>query len=230
MTAIYASDQPLLEISLEREVPDPDSTAAERDAALELLDAIEAFAASWLAPLALGFQVIYRDPESFFDEVGRPERPHHFLRERDMPPDLRVDPPFSESRTEIVEHLDRAVTERALLHALAQAAPPRRIVSMSELTWTAVRALSPAREPAQLDVGGHPSTPAQLRVNDALWYLGPSGIAGPPIKIRATNAHYTTTIVVDVYWDLWIDNAAGRALLDAACDRVARRVGWQRTP
>lgn len=227
-TSIYASDQSLLHLAVEQEIADADSADSELQIVRELVQALDVFAGSWVAPLSLGFQVVYRDPSNYFEEAGRPAQPNYMLRQEVVPADVSIGPAFSGSHTERVTTIDAASVENALLRALNQSAPPSRIVSFSQLEWTAVRALSPDLEPSMLDVGGHPSTPISEKKDGKLWYFGPSGIAGPPLRVRATSTHYAMTISVDVFWELWITHARGRALLDAALDRVLARPGWQR--
>jgi hypothetical protein len=227
-TTIYASDQPLLSIELEQEIPDADSLDADQQIVRELVQALDAFADSWVSPLAVGFAVVHRDPNNYFEEVGLPPEPHYLLREQHSPADVRIRPAFSNSRVEVSSKIDSHLVESALLRALNQSAPAGGIVSFSQLEWTAVRTLSPTPDASMLDVGGHPSTAIYEKANGSLWYFGPAGIAGPPLRVRATSTHYTLTLAIEVYWQLWIKYAPGRALLDAAIERVAGRPGWQR--
>lgn len=228
MSPIYASDQSLGHFVLEREVSDPDKDGSEREAATALVAAVDAFTTGWVKPLALGFQVVYRDSANFFDEVGRPARPHYFMRRDAVPADVLANAPFSESQIESVATLDPAGTLRALLSALNQKPALGQITSLSHIVWTAVQVRSPSCEPALLDVGGHPSSPVYAMTDGELWYSGPSGIAGPPLKLHAEHTHYTTTLQVELYWDLWL-TGPGRVLLDSALSRVAACDGWQRS-
>lgn len=230
MMTVYASDQSLFHLALERETPDPDAAQSDRDAITELVFAMDALATGWLTPLAVGFQATVRDPASYYADVGRPAYPHYSLRQRGVPSEVYLDPAFADSRVDEADHIDRDVILSAVTRALDQQAPPGQLISMAELWWTAVRARSPFVEPCTLDVGGHPNSPVYQQIDGALWYLGPSGIAGPPARIRAENTHFTTRIELSVFWDLWIGIAPGRALLDAAIERVLARPGWQCAP
>jgi hypothetical protein len=87
MRAIYASDQALLQVGLER-----GNTEHEGDRAgiAELLTAVDALTRGWLHPFGVGFQLVYGDPNEHFEQVGRPPIPHHFLREAELPENVLV--------------------------------------------------------------------------------------------------------------------------------------------
>lgn len=227
MIEVYASDQFLLYVTLERDnAPNEDDCAG----AAELLAAVEVLTDGWIKPLGVGFQLVHCDPARYFEEVGQPAQPHHFLRARAVPDDLRVWEAFSDSVVEDVAEVDEAVVRRSIMRGLDQAAPPGAVTALAELRWTAVRALSPVTDPIALAVAGKPvSTVAEI-IDGRCWYLGPTfGTAGPPARIRAVNDHFATRIQLEVFWDLWIGHTEGRALLDAGISRVLARAGWRRS-
>lgn len=227
MIEVYASDQFLLHATLER-----DNAPSEDDRAgtAELLTAVEVLTDGWLKPLGVGFQLAHCDPARYFEELGHPAQPHHFLRLRSVPDDVRVWEAFADSMVEVVPELDEVVVRRSILRGLDQAAPPGAVTALAELRWTAVRALSPITEPVALEVAGRPVSTVSEIIDGRRWYLGPtSGTAGPPARIRAVNDHFATRIQLEVFWDLWIRQPGGRALLDAGISRVLTRAGWVRT-
>jgi hypothetical protein len=227
MIEVYASDQFLLHVTLER---DNAKNEDDRAGTAELLTALEALTEGWLKPLGVGFQLVHCDPARYFEEVGQPAHPHHFLRSRAALGEVRVWEAFADSVVEDVPEVDHAVVRRSVLRALDQAAPPGAVTALAELQWTAVRALSPVAEPIALVVAGRPVSTVSKLIDGRVWYLGPTlGTAGPPARIRAVNDHFATRIQLEVCWDLWIGHAAGRALLDAGISRVLARAGWART-
>lgn len=103
---IYASDQSLLHVELQYETPAPELLDANHRIAVEVVRATDAFARDWLAPLGVGFGVVYRDPNNFFEESGAPERGGRVLiREAAVPATVVVNPAVSDSTTEIVPAL-----------------------------------------------------------------------------------------------------------------------------
>jgi len=227
MLEVYASDQYLLHVGLERVNTDDED---DRAGVIELLAAVESLTDSWLAPLGVGFQLVHCDPAQYFEETGSPAHPHHFLRARAVPDDIRVWEPFADSLIEDVVELDDVVVRGAVMRGLEQSAPPGAVTTLSELHWTAVRALSPVTEPIALAVTGRPVSTVSEVVHGQRWYLGPtSGIAGPPARLRAVNDHVATRIQLEIFWDLWIGHTGGRALVDAGVSRVLARAGWERT-
>ena len=227
MIEVYASDQFLLDIELERSNAENED---DRAGTLELLSAVEAFTDGWLQPLGVGFQVVYCDPSQYFEEVGRPMSPHYFLRSTAVSDDVHVWEAFSNSVIEDLPRVDAPAIRRRVAQGLDQAAPAGAITTLSELSWTAVRALAPSTEPILLEVTGFPVATVSELLDGQCWYCGPtSGLAGPPARLRAINDHFATRIQLSVFWDLWIGHAAGRALLEAGISRVLARAGWERT-
>ncbi|MBA3392014.1 MAG: hypothetical protein H0T89_05185 [Deltaproteobacteria bacterium] len=226
-TEVYASDQALLHVAFERANTDGED---DRAGIVELLAAIDALTAGWLAPLGVGFQIVHCDPAQYFEEAGRPAHPHHLLRVAPRTDEVVIAEAFSGSVVDTRQVIDGATVRDAIARALDQQAPAGRVTSLSELRWTAVRALAPFAEPVVLAVPATPVATVSELVDGVRWYLGPTtGIAGPPARLRATNAHFTTSFTLDVFWDLWIGQPQGRALLDAGTARVLARAGWDRT-
>jgi hypothetical protein len=226
MREIYASDQALLQVGLER-----GNTEHEGDRAgiEELLTAVDVLTWGWLRPFGAGFQLVYADPNEYFEEVGRPPAPHHLLREARLPDDLVVREAFSNSVIEELPLIDAAAVRRAIARGIEQPAPPGVVTSLSELKWTAVRALALTTEPIVLDVTGGTTSPLSQLVDGQRWYCGPTiGAAGTPARLRAVNDHFATSIQLEILWDLWIGHSDGRALLEAGVSRVLARPGWKR--
>ena len=227
MREIYASDQTLFQVGLER-----GNTEHEDDRAglAELLTAVDALTQGWLHPFGVGFQLVYVDPDEHFEELGRPPNPHHFLRETVIPEDVLVREAFSNSVIEELAFIDADAVRTTIARSMEQPAPPGAVITLSELKWTAVRALAPTIEPIALDVAGKTATTVHQLVDGQRWYCGPtSGVAGPPARLRAVNDHFATRIQLEIYWDLWIGHTDGRALLEAGVGRVLARAGWERT-
>ena len=94
MREVYASDQALFQVGLERGTGEHEN---DRTAVAELLSAVDALTQGWLHPFGVGFQLVYADPNEHFEEVGRPPAPHHFLREAKIPEHVLVREAFSNS-------------------------------------------------------------------------------------------------------------------------------------
>jgi hypothetical protein len=227
MIEVYASDQSLLRVGLERANADQED---DRAGITELLAAIDALTQGWLQPLGVGFQLVYCDPSQYFEEIGRPPVPHQFLRSARAPDDVHVRETFTNSAAEELPVLDAGSISRAIGRGLDQPAPPGAITTLSELKWTAVRARAPISDPIALQVTDIPVSTVSDIIDGQRWYYGPtSGTAGPPVRLHAINDHFATRIQLAVFWDMWIGHAAGRALLDLGIDRVLARPGWGRT-
>jgi hypothetical protein len=226
MIEVYASDQSLLHVTLERGNAEHEG---DRAGITELLAAIEALTESWLHPLGVGFQVVHCDPARYFEEIGRPAVSHRFLRATTVPDEVHVWEAFANSVVEEVPTVDAVVARRAIAQGLDQTAPPGAVTTLAELKWTAVRARAPMVDPIALKVVGQPVSTVSEIIDGQRWYYGPtSGIAGPPARLRAINDHFVVRIQLSIFWDLWIGHAAGRALLDAGISRVLSRPGWER--
>jgi len=227
MREVYASDQALFQVGLERGTGEHEN---DRTAVAELLSAVDALTQGWLHPFGVGFQLVYADPNEHFEEVGRPPAPHHFLREAKIPEHVLVREAFSNSVIEELPSIDTDAVRRTIARGVEQPAPPGAVTTLSELKWTAVRTLAPTVEPITLDVAGRTASTVSQFVDGQLWYCGPtSGVAGPPARLRAVNDHFVTSIQLEILWDLWIGNADGRRLLEAGVSRVLARPGWERT-
>lgn len=226
MIEIYASDQSLLRVGLERANAEHEG---DRAGITELLAAIDALTQGWLQPLGVGFQLVYCDPSQYFEEIGRPPGPHQFLRSARVPDDVHVREAFANSVVEELPMVDAGSVSRAIARGLDQPAPLGAITTLSELKWTAVRALAPTTDPIALQVTDIPVSTISEIIDGQRWYYGPtSGTAGPPVRLQAINDHFATRIQVTVFWDLWIGHAEGRSLLDEGVTRVLNRSGWER--
>jgi hypothetical protein len=227
MSEVYASDQYLFHVSLERSNGDDED---DRAGITELLSAIEALTAPWLRPLGIGIQFAHVDPAQYFEETGAPAQPHHFLRARKVPDGVRVWEAFSDSTVTEIHDIDRAAICDVVARGLDQPAPAGFMTTLTELRWTAVRALAPTIEPITLDVAGRAAPTVSQLIDGQLWYCGPtSGVAGPPARLRAVNDHFATSIQLEILWDLWIGHPDGRALVETGVSRVLARAGWERT-
>jgi hypothetical protein len=227
MRHVYASDQSLFRVGLERGNEEHED---DRAGITELLTAVDALTKGWLHPLGVGFQLVHCDPKEYFEEIGRPPAPHHFLRESNVPDAVFVRAAFSNSVVEELPSVDIDAVRRAIIQGLEQPAPPGVVTTLSELQWTAVRALAPTTDPIALEVVGMPVSTVSRIVDDLPWFYGPTGgTAGPPARLRAVNDHFVTRIQLELFWDLWIGQADGRALLEAGVSRVLARAGWERT-
>jgi hypothetical protein len=227
MIEVYASDQSLLRVGLERANAEHED---DRAGITELLAAIDALTQGWLQPLGVGFQFVYCDPGQYFEEVGRPAVPHQFLRSARVPDDVHVREAFANSVVEALPVVDADSVSRAIARGLDQPAPPGALTTLSELKWTAVRALGPTTDPIALQVTDIPVSTISEIIDGQRWYYGPtSGTAGPPVRLQAINDHFATRLQLAVFWDLWIGHVAGRALLDHGVSRVLARPGWERT-
>ena len=220
-----ASDHCLLSILLERS---NDETEGDRAGIDELLVAMEALTAGWLVPLGVSFLLIGCDPGNDFEEVGKPTRPHHFLRVNSAPADVRVNQAFADPVIHTFPEIDAAVLRDAVTRGLEQPVPAGLVTSLSELWWTSVRARSPIDDTIELIMPWPASTVSEV-INGARWCFGPTAlaVAGPPATLRASNSHFATQLLLEVYWDLWREYPPGRALIDAGIARVLARPGWE---
>jgi hypothetical protein len=224
-TQFKASDHCLLSILLER---GNEETEDDRAGIVELLAAADALTSGWLVPLGVGLQFSHCDPANYFEEAGAPVHAHQFLRVTTLPSDVRVEPPFPNSEVETVSRIDAAVIRSAVAGGLEQPAPPGLVTSLSELWWTSVRARSPIDSAIEL-LTPEPVSAVTEVINGARWCFGPKTFSavGPPAWLRASNSHFTTKLLLEVYWDLWRDYSPGRALVDAGVARVLARPGWE---
>lgn len=224
-TQFKASDHCLLSILLERS---NEETEDDRAGIVELLAAADALTSGWLVPLGVGLQFVHCDPANYFDEAGAPIQAHQFLRVAAVPFDVRVEPPFSNSEVATVSRIDAPVIRSAVVRGFEQPAPGGLVTSLSELWWTSVRARSPIDGTIELLTPEPVSTVTEV-IDGARWCFGPKAFSavGPPAWLRASNSHFSTKLLLEVYWDLWRDCAPGRALVDAGVARVLARPGWE---
>ena len=224
-TQFKASDHCLLSILLER---GNEETEDDRAGIVELLAAAEALTAGWLVPLGVGLQFVHCDPANYFEEVGAPAHPHQFLRTATVPAEVRLEQAFSNSEVDTVPTVDAAVIRGAVVRGLEQPARPGLVTSLSEVWWTSVRARSPIDDVIELATPEPSSTVTEV-IGSARWCFGPTafGVARPPVWLRASNSHFTTKLLLEVYWDLWREYPPGRALVDAGIARVLARGSWE---
>lgn len=226
MTARFkASDHPLLSILLERS---NEETEDDRAGIIELLAAVEALTSGWLVPLGVGLQFVHCDPSNYFEETAAPAHAHRFLRAAKVPSDVWVEPPFPNSETETIEAIDSAALRSVVMRGLEEPAPVGLVTSFSEMWWASVRARSPVDDVIELSVPEPISTITDV-IDDARWCFGPKAfsVSGRPAWLRISNCHFTTQILLEVYWDLWREYPPGRALVDAGVERVVARGGWE---
>jgi hypothetical protein len=228
MTDTYASDKPLWHLRLKRFEADDES---DRDATEELLAAVDDLTSGWLVPLAIGLSVECCDPANYYTPSAAPPPGRHwFLRVPDLPASLSITTGYSDPVVDTAPRLDGATVARWVAGALDQHCPiAEHLVVFDELTWTAVRVRVPVAGSIRVTFPGGVA-PSQLdTVAGVSWALGPMvGPVGAPACLRAVNEHGVTSIDLALFWDLWIDHPAGRALVDAGGARVlARGRGWQ---
>jgi hypothetical protein len=226
MTAQFnASDHCLLSILLERSNEEGEG---DRAGITELLAAMEALTMGWIVPLGVSILFEQCDPSNYFEEHGKPVHPHTFVRVNSAPPDVRVDQAFGDPVIEVVPQIDAAVLGGAVTRGLDQPGPAGLVTSLSELWWTSVRVRSPIDDVVELCMPWPASTVSEV-IDGARWCFGPAAlaVAGPPARLRASNSHFATELLLEVYWDLWREYPAGRALVDAGVERVLARGGWE---
>lgn len=226
MTAQFkASDHPLLSILLERSNEEGDD---DRAGIIELLAAMETLTAGWIVPHGVSILFEQCDPANYFQEHGKPAHQHLFLRVRNVPPDVRVEPAFADPMVEVVPEIDAAVLRAAVTRGLDQPAPAGLMTSLSELWLTSVRVRSPIEDAIELSMPWTASTVSEV-IDGARWCYGPTAlaVAGPPARLRASNSHFATELLLEVFWDLWRECPPGRTMIDAGIERVLARGGWE---
>lgn len=219
------SDHCLLSILLER---GNGETEDDRAGLLEMLAAADELTSGWLVPLGVGLQFVHCDPANYFEESGGRADAHHFVRVATVPQDVEVEPPFSKSKCEIVPRIDASTIRNEVVQGLDEPAPPGLANSLSMLWWTAVRARSPIDNAFEL-LAPEPVAPIAEVIDSARWCFGPKSgsIIGRPAWLRCLNSHFTTEMILEVHWNLWVDYPPGRAMIDAGIARVLDRPGWE---
>src|SRR5437868_7088543 len=128
MRNVYASDQSLFHVGLERgNTPDE----GDRGGIAELLTAIDTLTQGWLHPLGVGFQLVHCNPVEYFEEVGRPSAPHHFLRESAVPDRVLVREAFNNSIVGKQASIDGEAIRTAITRGLEQSAPAGALTTLS---------------------------------------------------------------------------------------------------
>lgn len=233
-----AYEEPHWSIRLQRE---SEEGATEQQVAEEMLTAMEVLSAGWLEPLAMHLSVGCYDTEAFYAPSDcRPPQPQWFRRKATISPSVKARPIYVDPIIDTVPEFTSEGTGAWIAHALMQECPntPRFIPSWRELWWPAVRvrlpesSRGPQRDALQVNCyAGTLSVPLE-KANDATWASGPlqDYVIGPPAKLVAYNEDGVIAVQLRTYWSLWIDDPAGRALVDAAVDRVlALGRGWRRS-
>jgi hypothetical protein len=226
----YASDQPLWSLTLTREDGDDEDDRAATD---ELLDAVDDLTRGWLVPLAVGFLVECCDPASFFEAAAPPAARSWFVRADAIASELRAAPAYADAKTVAVGAADvqSGVVRHWIEEARAQpCSASDLVVSLAELTWSVVRARLPVSGEVVVRDAAGADTSSIVVVHDDAWALGPvhgARTAGP-VRLRAVNEHGSARIQLAVFWDVWIQHAAGRAIVEDGIARVlARARGWR---
>lgn len=232
-----AYEEPHWSIRLERE---SEEDATEQQVAEEMLKAVEVLATDWLEPLAMHLSIGCYDTEAFYAPSDcRPPQPQWFRRKATISPSVKACPIYVDPIIDIVPEFTSEGTRAWIAHALMQECPntPRFIPSWRELWWPAVRVRVPesshAGQRGALQVhsyAGTLSVPLE-EASDATWVSGPLKhyVIGPPAELVAYNEDGVVAVQLRTYWSLWSDEPAGRALVDAAVDRVLDfGWGWRR--
>src|SRR5882757_2212764 len=117
MLEVYASDQYLLYVGLERVNAEAED---ERAGIAELLVAVGELTAPWLRPLGVSFQFAHCDPSQYFEENGRPTSPHYFLRTHAVPEGVCAEQAFIDSVTAEVDEITKESVRDLVTRGLAQ--------------------------------------------------------------------------------------------------------------
>ncbi len=226
MIEIQVYDSPLSTVRLERFEADDEDDAG---ATAELLAAADDLARGWLLPLGIGLRIDCLERENFMQAspTVRPAKPHWFLRRAELPADVHVQAPFTDSQTQLEPQLDAQTIARWVKEATVQpCADARHVTALGEMRWTIIRARLPV--PGDLvTMDGPHVVPSRIETIDgARWATAPiDGPQQPPLLLRAVNDHGVTSIWLETYWSAWVDHPA---LVGDAVERVlARGRGWE---
>lgn len=92
---------------------------------------------------------------------------------------------------------------------------------------------TPGQRDIKVDCYAGTLTIPRESVDGQAWVAGrPDDVLiGPPVRLTAGNLHgVLVNLDLAIYWTPWIRDPAGRAMVDAAVDRVlALGRGWQRS-
>jgi hypothetical protein len=237
--SIIAHDEPHLSIRLRYE-------AGEGEGQVELAEqatiAIDALAAGWLEPLAWELYVGCLDVELMHAAMKRdPPQPFWLLRKERIPAGTEIRPIYGDHTVVTEPALSSERIHAWVVRALAQpcADAPRFIPYWDGFDTLAMRARLPdamcpkGDECLRMDCYAGTITVPLDRRDDQVWVSGPPEeyLIGPPVSLTADNLYdMVIKLELAVYWSPWIRDPAGRAMVDAAVDRVlALGRGWQRS-
>lgn len=237
LTDTYAHEEEHWSLGVERESGEDET---EQELIGHVLEAVDVLGAGWLEPLAWHLSIGCYDTETLYSPSGcRPPKPQWFLRKDMIPPGVEAKHVYAEPLVDTVPEFTRERTHAWIAHALEQecSTPARFIPSWRELWWPSVRIKLPDpprmldRDHLQVDCyAGTVSVPLE-RSADGLWVSGPLEryVIGPPAALTVYNEDGIIAIYLRLYWNLWIDDPAGRDQVEAAVGRVlALGRGWRR--
>jgi hypothetical protein len=238
-TSIVAHEEPHLSIRLRYEAGEGEGHLALAEQAIVAIDVL---ADGWLEPLAWEMYVGCFDAE-LMDTPMKPKPPQPFwlLRRERIPADIEIRPMYGDHTvvSEPVLPFERIRAWAAQALAQTCAGAPRFVPFWASVDTLAMRARLPASVANAADdslrmrcYAGSIAIPLE-RHDDQVWVSGPPEryLIGPPVNLTASNL-YGMVIHLDlaVYWTPWIRDPAGRAMVDAAVDRVLTLGrGWQRS-
>jgi hypothetical protein len=238
-TSIVADEEPLLSIRLEYMAGEGEGHLALAEQAIM---AINALAGGWLEPLAWEMYVGCLDIELMHATMEQdPPQPFWLLRKERIPAGIELRPGYGNHTIVTEPTLSSERIQAWVSRALAQpcADAPRFIPYWDGFDTLAMRARLPASVANTADeslgmrcYAGNIAIPLE-RHDDQVWVSGPPEkyLIGPPVSLSAGNmdGHYIN-LDLAIYWTPWIRDPAGRAMVDAAVDRVlALGRGWQRS-
>jgi hypothetical protein len=223
-----ASDESVLWVTLQRDQAEGQSIHA---AVAELVEAIAAFLGDWISPLVVGVRVESCDPANYYlpDDDNPPERPAWCLRRRLLDERLLIQAPWIDSQERQADSIGAPELSSLVDEALAQPAPlPDREVTLVELLIPAVEVALPEGIELKLVADRTAISPVLIQHGTRRLAQGPdNNLIGPPVAIRASNHYGSAKIVIELFWDFWLEHPAGLAQVHAAVARVlARGHGW----
>lgn len=237
-TSIVAHEEPHLTIRLKYEA---DEGEGQLELANQVITAVDALAADWLEPLAWDMYLGCLDAELMDTPMhSKPPQPYWLLRKEQIPAGVEVRPIHSDHiiccEPVLLSEPIRAWAARALAQTCADA--PHSIPYWVGLDTLAIRARLPvlvdsaAHERLRVDCYAGTITIPVDCIDNQFWVSGPpeKHVIGPPVRLTASNL-YGMVVDLDlaIYWSPWL-NQPGRALVDAAVERVlALGRGWRRS-
>lgn len=227
----YASDHALQYFSFAREQEEDES---EQASAQELVKAAVALMGDWIFPLTVDLRVETCDPSNYYfeDSEHPPRYAAWFLRRHQLDERLFISEMWEEAQERRVDFIGEEEIGALVEEALSQAPPLESLeVTLAELAVRSAAISLPLDVELALAYGGGPLKPVLVRDGDHQLAMGPDhGPVGPPVRLRAHNAHGHTRLQLELHWDFWREHPAGIAQARAAVERVlARGRGWQLT-